>query len=305
MNRALAVNDVIVFSKKSHICFSEANASTKFKFKVSSFSTGSENGNKNVVLTQVTGSDTSFETLISKGMNVFIFQMNSVSNGKPRKETLDSNNDKIKVWNGNAFSADSPNDYFLDGISISSIITNNDDVSAAFIVENDSTNTKSKVLFQGVNDAYVRVGTDNYKIQSDIPDGSDFKKGDTSPSGVPAELDDEATSTPHHLNTLVDKSFFSFASSEDEEQEISRDTTIADALTGHIDALLVKVERKISEHEDDQAYVCQARDNVIRQSEAGYGNLESQRLRAKMKLEMKICNIEEQIAYLDICIKAN
>jgi hypothetical protein len=292
------------------------------------------NGNKNITLSELNDAAESaattlsnFTSVIKKNMNVFIYKTN-LTDTKTLNSMSITSSSAIKVWTqGDSSWSNSDNDYFLNGKRISEIISENSDITAAYVYVNSAMPIGGKVMFEGVegafygslaishltpnphNNAEVSSGTgptDNgTKVKVFSITNSDNDDTVTNIDNAYHNLDLVASGTEHHLNTLVDKSFFSFASSEDEEQEISRDTTIADALTGHIDALLVKVERKISEHEDDQAYVCQARDNVIRQSEAGYGNLESQRLRAKMKLEMKICNIEEQIAYLDICIKAN
>ena len=109
----------------------------------------------------------------------------------------------------------------------------------------------------------------------------------------------------HYRYTLVDKACFSKAKSSEDEQDISRDTAVADDLTDHIDALLVKLEGKIAEHEDDHSYICQSRANILRQRDAGYNNLERQRDRAKKKIQNKICNIAKQISYLNICINHN
>ena len=80
---------------------------------------------------------------------------------------------------------------------------------------------------------------------------------------------------------------------------------LADCYTDCVDTHLVYLEERLAETESCYKKLCRTRDNILRQKAQGYKNLESQRAQAKKHVEMKICNIMNQIAYLNVCISHN
>ena len=79
----------------------------------------------------------------------------------------------------------------------------------------------------------------------------------------------------------------------------------ADAEIGKIDTHLVTIEARLNAVESCYKELCRTRENILRQKAQGYKNLESQRAQAKRRVEKKICNIMNQVAYLNVCISHN
>ena len=79
-----------------------------------------------------------------------------------------------------------------------------------------------------------------------------------------------------------------------------------DMETDKIDLHLSKVlESKLNEVESCYKELYRTKENIIRQKTQGYKNLEKQRLQAKQSMEKKVCNINNQIEYLNICVSHN
>ena len=83
------------------------------------------------------------------------------------------------------------------------------------------------------------------------------------------------------------------------------DSVNADAETNAIDTELVTLEAGLNAVESCYKELCRTRENILRQKAQGYKNLESQRAQAKQHVEKKICNLMNQVAYLNVCISHN
>ena len=79
-----------------------------------------------------------------------------------------------------------------------------------------------------------------------------------------------------------------------------------DGFGDRVDSHLEKVlEPMLNKVESCYKELCRTKANILRQKAQGYKNLESQRAQAKRHVEKKICNIMNQVAYLNVCISHN
>jgi len=79
-----------------------------------------------------------------------------------------------------------------------------------------------------------------------------------------------------------------------------------DGFSDRVDSHLEKVlEPMLNKVESCYKELCRTKANILRQKAQGYKNLESQRAQAKRHVEKKICNIMNQVAYLNVCISHN
>ena len=80
-------------------------------------------------------------------------------------------------------------------------------------------------------------------------------------------------------------------------------TKIADKLTDYIDSFLEILQKKINEHKDDAEFLSNSNKDVINQKNIANKTLEELKLSAKNALQKRLCEINNEIEYLDIFIK--
>ena len=123
-----------------------------------------------------------------------------------------------------------------------------------------------------------------------------FNHADTAPATFSAiiDLDQPAITYSSVATSKPEQTDFTWGAAADANSALST-----------IDGKIANFESQISSFENVYKKISRARENVLRQKAQGYKNLESQRAQAKRRVEKKICNIMNQVAYLNVCISHN